>query len=150
MKSHFVMAEALRALGAALVIGGLLVSGPPSPSEAAEVPAEPMSLAGSEWGFPEETAAPLRSVQFDGHGTVSGSGGCNRFSGAYEQTGTGLSIRQLRTTLMACLDDGVMARERDFLALLAATARVNATHLVLKLHAEDGRLLALLHRRDFD
>jgi heat shock protein HslJ len=144
----------MRVLCLVLVLGGSLMSGAPNPSSAAELAAdaaaEPMSLAGSEWGFPEETAEPKRSVQFDGQGNVSGSGGCNRFGGTYQQQGTSLKIGQLRTTLMACLDESLMQRERDFLQLLAATTGVDASHLVLKLYAAEGQLLVLLHRRDFD
>ncbi len=48
-----------------------------------------LDLRGSEWGFREETVDPLRFVQFDGEGGVSGSGGCNRFAGATSSRATG-------------------------------------------------------------
>ncbi len=49
-----------------------------------------LDLRGSEWGFAEETIDPQRSVQFDGDGRVSGSGGCNRFWARSSSRTTGL------------------------------------------------------------
>ena len=43
-----------------------------------------------------------------------------------------------------------MGKERELLDALEAARRVEASHLVLKVYAEDGRLLLDLVRRDSD
>ena len=110
----------------------------------------PMSLAGSEWGYAGENGPNERFVQFGGDGSVNGSGGCNRFAGAYTENGTEIAITKMRVTMMACLDETVMQREAAFLKVLTESRRIEATHLVLKLLGAEGNLLAELARRDFD
>ena len=105
-----------------------------------------MLLSGSEWGL---AAGGEIFVQFnDGH--VSGSSGCNRFAGSYEQDGERLKLRPLIVTRMACMDDGVMRKEQEFLGMLDATRTVDATHMRLVLKDADSKELAVLVRRDWD
>ena len=68
--------------------------------------------------------APRRDAQivFDRDGRVSGSGGCNRFSGGFVRTGSRLQISQLAATKMACLDGARTANEMQFLQVLQSTA----------------------------
>lgn len=62
-------------------------------------------------------------VQFDGSsGRVSGSGGCNRISGAYTRSGVTLKIGQMASTRMACADPARGATEAQFLSVLQSTA----------------------------
>ncbi len=105
-----------------------------------------MLLAGSEWGF---AAGGEISVQF-GDGRLSGSGGCNRFAGSYEQDGEQLKIGQLIATQMACLDENVMRQEQQFLKMLNAVRMASATHMTLILKDASGKELAGLVRRDWD
>jgi len=109
-----------------------------------------MPLAGSEWGFKDEVGDDQRFVQFGADGVVSGSGGCNRFSGTYVQKGDELLISGLRVTMMFCGEDGVMDREQAFLEALDAARRLEASHLELKLMTADGTVVLDLARRDFD
>jgi len=62
---------------------------------------------------------------------VSGSGGCNRFTGGYELAGDRLSFGRMAATMMACAD--AMDSEKAFLSALqqAARARVQAQRLEL-------------------
>jgi heat shock protein HslJ len=108
-----------------------------------------INLAGTEWGFSEETGRTARFIQFGSEGRVSGSTGCNRFSGAYSQDGDALTIGTLATTRRACLPE-VMQREQQFLALLGKVRHVEGTHLRLTLKSFDGDVLAELMRRDPD
>jgi heat shock protein HslJ len=110
------------------------------------VAAMTMLLAGSEWGLMGGGEAP--SLQF-GDGIISGSGGCNRYSGPYTQDGTTLRIGQLIVTQMDCADD-VMAQENDWFRMLERVRRVDATHAVLELKDEAGTSLVKLARRDWD
>jgi heat shock protein HslJ len=61
------------------------------------------------------------TAEFTADGTVSGSAGCNRFSGTYAWTGDRLSFSPLVTTKMACADD-VMAQEGVFLDAMGEVA----------------------------
>lgn len=69
---------------------------------------------------------------------VSGSAGCNTFSGPYTLTESGLSFGALASTRMACADN-VNAREAEFLAALSQVAgyRIERASLTL-LNAEGG------------
>ncbi|MEB0059780.1 META domain-containing protein [Variovorax sp. LG9.2] len=61
-------------------------------------------------------------IEFDrSSGRVSGSGGCNRFSGGFTRTGSHLKISQLVATKMACLDGARTANEMQFLQVLQTT-----------------------------
>lgn len=66
---------------------------------------------------------------------VTGSGGCNRFSGQYTMDGQNVTIGPLRTTRMMCAEPvDVMTQERAFLAALqgAATVRREGSRLELR------------------
>lgn len=61
------------------------------------------------------------TADFTADGTVSGSAGCNRYSGSYMWTDDQLSFSALASTKMACADD-VMAQEGAFLASMGRVA----------------------------
>lgn len=107
-------------------------------------------LAGSQWGYPLEAGVgDRRSVRFAVDGKVFGNGGCNRFSGSYDQTGKAITISPLATTRKACAEE-VMAGERSFIAALASTRSVEATHFKLVLRDAEGTELLRLVRQDWD
>jgi heat shock protein HslJ len=114
-----------------------------------EAEASMINLAGTEWGFSEEAGRTARFIQFGSDGRVSGSTGCNRFSGAYSQDGDALTIGTLATTRRACLPE-VMQREQQFLALLGKVHHAEGTYLKLTLKGSDRDVLAELVRRDPD
>lgn len=106
-----------------------------------------MLLIGSEWGVMGGAEAP--TLQFN-DGTVLGSGGCNPFDGPYTQDGDTIRIGPLAASQMACTDEAVMAKERDWFAMLAAARTVEASHAVLFLKDETGKVLVKIARRDWD
>lgn len=55
-------------------------------------------------------------------GRISGSSGCNRFTGGYELTGEGLTLGQIAATRMAC-PPPAMETEQAVLAALSAITR---------------------------
>lgn len=55
-------------------------------------------------------------------GRISGSSGCNRFTGGYELTGEGLTLGQIAATRMAC-PTPAMETEQAVLAALSAITR---------------------------
>jgi len=94
----------------------------------------PDTLAGSNWTFVSIGGKPVTSdrptsLQFDGD-RLSGSAGCNRFSGRYSATGDTLTAGPLMATEMACPG---MELEQLFFKLMTTT--VNLTF------ADDGTLV---------
>ena len=63
------------------------------------------------------------TLAFDGEGRVSGSGGCNRFTGSYTFTDGELSFGPLAGTKMMC-PEAVMDQEDRFHRALGAVDRV--------------------------
>ncbi len=96
----------------------------------------PADLAGTSWTFVSIGGTPVAtdrptSLQFDG-GRMSGSAGCNRFSGGYAVDGTTLKAGPLMATEMACPGAG-MTQEAAFFALMAAPVGLT--------FADDGTLI---------
>ena len=106
-----------------------------------EVPPVALPLVGTTWTLTtiasgDAVSSVLAStdvtVDFTADGTVSGSAGCNRYSGSYTWAGDQLSFSPLASTKMACADD-VMAQEGAFLASMqeVATFAIEGTQLTL-------------------
>ena len=70
--------------------------------------------------------------------SVSGSAGCNTYSGTYTLDGTSLKIGPLATTMKACSDQAVNDQEQQFLAALQASTTFDHTGNVLTLKAAGG------------
>jgi len=104
-----------------------------------------LSLAGSEWGF---AGGDDQYIQFR-DGRAAGHSGCNRFTGSYTLEGESLKFGPLASTKMACTPEH-MEQERAWFQMLEQVRGFEATHLVLKLKAGDGKVIATLQRRDFD
>lgn len=51
---------------------------------------------------------------------ASGSSGCNSYGGGYAARGATIKLSQLASTMMACVDAGVMDQEAAYLAALGA------------------------------
>jgi heat shock protein HslJ len=73
---------------------------------------------------------------------VAGSGGCNRFTGAYELNGDVLTFRQVAITMMACLKG--MTTEQAFMKTLAEVKTWKIVGEQLELFASDAHLAARL------
>ena len=58
------------------------------------------------------------SAIFGKEGIITGSSGCNTYSGLYDLNGTNLSFSQVIVTRMACLDPGTLEIESSYLKLL--------------------------------
>jgi len=111
--------------------------------------AQTPSLPGTEWG-PDEAAAAEHFVRFESDGRLSGSAGCNRYTGSWERDGARLSIGPLATTRMVCPPE-VMDEESAFLSALESVRGIGAVDpLVLVLVGEDGEPLLSLQRRDVE
>lgn len=89
------------------------------------------SLIG-EWtvvSIDASTPANPLTVNFDETSRISGSAGCNRFTGAYsyDQTAGTVRITPLGVTRMYCSTPGVMERERQLITTLQAATTVETT-----------------------
>ncbi len=74
---------------------------------------------------------------------VTGSGGCNRFTGAWQQDGATLKLGPIASTMMAC-DPAKMEVEQRFTATLADVNRVTYTAAgEALLSTADGRKITL-------
>jgi heat shock protein HslJ len=100
------------------------------------------SLAGTAWDLAQyapagraqlvavpDAVTPTAEFTTD---QVSGSGGCNRFSGGYTTDGGSIDIGPLASTQMACVGDAMQV-EADYLARLdeAATYSISGTTMTM-------------------
>lgn len=71
-------------------------------------------------------AAPLAATQITAEfnsGALSGSGGCNAYSGAYTAAEGAITVAPLASTMMFCMEpEGVMEQEAAYLAAVQAAA----------------------------
>lgn len=88
----------------------------------------PYALAGSNWTFVsigDVAVADDRPTELHFDGTrLSGSAGCNRFSGSYTQHGRKLTAGPLAATKMACPGAG-MAQEDAFFKLMSGPVQIS-------------------------
>ncbi|MES2523683.1 MAG: substrate-binding domain-containing protein [Gemmatimonadota bacterium] len=82
------------------------------------------SLRGAEWRVDSLRGAPLVAgstitLAFGSDGKVSGSASCNRYSGAFVITESGLLVQNAATTRRAC-EPAVNQQEGEFLAVLGS------------------------------
>ncbi len=113
-------------------------------------------LAGSEWRATEIAGDPVPAgvealLQFGDEGRLSGSGGCNRFTGTFEVVdgSEAITIGPLAATRMFCAGPGMEVEN----SLFAAFGQVRAydrdgTRLVLS--DADGTPLVALVQTDWD
>jgi heat shock protein HslJ len=86
---------------------------------------------------------------FGDDGRVSGSGGCNQFTGPYTVEGDALAIGPLAATLRACLaPEGVGEQEAACFAALGRVATWSVREGRLRLRAADGALEVELRAPD--
>ncbi len=85
------------------------------------------------------------TVNFGSDGRVSGSGGCNTFTGSYVASGDTITISQLVSTEMMCMEPtGVMDQEAQLLAALTSAATYRRDGNKLELRTADGALAVSL------
>ena len=107
----------------------------------------PTELAGTSWSFVSIGSTPVAgdrptSLQFDGT-RLSGSAGCNRFSGTYAVDGRTMSAGPLMATEMACPGAG-MTQEKAFFALMRSPVSLSfPTDGTLILTGAEGRTAVL-------
>jgi putative lipoprotein len=73
--------------------------------------------------------------------TITGSGGCNRFSGGARIEGGRLIVDGLAMTAMACLDDMANVREMQFVRILSSRPLIGTRDGRLVLTGDGGELV---------
>jgi len=75
------------------------------------------------------------SANFGEDGVLSGSAGCNSYSGGYESEGSSIAIGNSASTQMFCMEpEGIMEQETQYLGALqnAAVYRIDGTRLEIR------------------
>lgn len=87
------------------------------------------------------------TMEFGEDGSVTGTDGCNTYSGDYTLDGTSISVGPLATTKMACPDEETQQQSSDFATAMGSAATYRVTNAQLELKAEDGRLLVVANEK---
>ncbi len=95
-------------------------------------------LDGTSWElYAFRKSSPIEGTEFTARfeaGQVSGNGGCNQYGGSYIVEGNRLTIAELYSTEMACLEpEGLMEQEAYLLEFLgsAVTYSIDAGRLLI-------------------
>ena len=90
----------------------------------------------------EVAAAAVATLEFGADGTtLTGSTGCNQFSGTYTQSGSDLTIALGPVTLGRCTDPAATAQEAAILAHLPEVASFSADEQLVLRDSSDATLL---------
>jgi heat shock protein HslJ len=119
-----------------------------SPAQAA------CELVNTYWQAVEIDGSPVAAAPsqrephllFHHQGRVTGSTGCNRFTGSYQQEGKGLRFTPLAVTKMAC-PPPLDALERSFLQAIAVIAAMQQSGNTLELLDSAGQVRLRLQAR---
>ncbi len=103
----------------------------------------------SELGGKSLEASTGISALFTSGGKVSGSSGCNRYSGSYTVSGTSITFSQLASTMMMC-DSPVMAQETAYLKALGEAKTFTVKGNQLSLFDSGGSTLAVYNAQSQD
>lgn len=86
------------------------------------------------------------TADFTADGRVTGTTGCNTFSGTYETDGRRITIDPGAVTERACADPEAGRQERGYLDALASVRRFDQTGPQLVLYDAQGRMAVTLQR----
>jgi heat shock protein HslJ len=106
--------------------------------------AELTSLDGTSWTLVAGAGVTIPNdvaitISFEG-GQASGSGGCNRFTGSYEEVGNSISLGEIASTRMACPEE-IMSAETAYFAGLKSASWWSASESELVLSDSSGQEL---------
>jgi putative lipoprotein len=111
--------------------------------------ARPDPLDGTSWLLVsvdggEALAGIEITAVFEG-GSIHGSSGCNSFGASYEIHADNIEIREIQSTLMACVaPDGAMDQEQAFFARLSSSETYQIADGQLRLMSSGRDLLAFV------
>jgi len=117
---------------------------------------ETPSLSGTSWKLASygeiEVQTPAADgietqIDFGSDGKVSGTVGCNRFSGSYTQQDDQITLGPLMATKMAC-PDLPMTQESVAFGVLVGTVKYEMNESQLTIFSEEGTLKIVLQKQD--
>jgi heat shock protein HslJ len=79
------------------------------------------------------------TLEFADNNQVGGSGGCNSYGAKVEVQGKTLTITEIVSTLMACVDDKVMEQETQYFTALQGASNFEISGDNLTIFYEDGQ-----------
>lgn len=82
-------------------------------------------------------------VLFEVDGSVTGHGGCNRFTGSLASSDSGIAVGQLASTRMACSEE-IMNREMAFMEAVQQTTGFRGDGQRMNLLDSEGNVLVTL------
>lgn len=125
------------------------ITAPPTPTPPLAAPPGAVSeLAGTRWtlvsyGTPGAETPVVEGSEvtlvFQEDGQAAGSGGCNSYGGLYQVENGVLSFGEVVSTLMACVDEQVMAQEQRYFQALQTAGRYELSADQLTIHYDDGQ-----------
>ncbi len=96
--------------------------------EGEPLPGGDNELVGTNWTLvsygPSGAETPVLdgttvTLGFESAAQLGGSGGCNSYGAEYTATNGSLSVGDIASTLMACVEEGVTEQEQDYLTALS-------------------------------
>ena len=79
------------------------------------------------------------TAEFSTSGKLTGTGGCNSYSGRYMIQSTMMVVSHLTTTSIACQNNNATLQEKQYYALLEDAAALRIHNGVLTLYGIDGK-----------
>lgn len=79
------------------------------------------------------------TLEFNDNHQLGGKGGCNSFGAQYEVKGSTLVIKELISTLMACMDEQTNQQEAQYFAALQNASSFKITGEQLVIFFDDGK-----------
>jgi heat shock protein HslJ len=89
------------------------------------------------------------SALFTSTGKVSGSAGCNKYTGSYTVSGSNITISSIASTMMMC-DQGVMLQETVYLKALSEAKTYTVKGNQLSLYDTSGAILTIFNAQSQD
>lgn len=115
-----------------------------------EEPSGQISLEDRKWVLESiknrKTLAPIKGafISFDARKkSAGGDSGCNLFGGEYSATGSKIAIKDIVSTMRACIEDGRMMVEQEFFEGLRNANRYEIREDRLFLYRDQNLLLTL-------
>ena len=98
----------------------------------------------TEWRFVGGEGKEPLTVRFTKEGRISGSSGCNTYTGQYDVMDDALSVGPLASTRRACLSEALQIQEQTFLQDLQAVRSFSVAGTQLILITQAGRRLVFM------